>query len=314
MLIKQNIEYYFSGCMAKKYGIRAALIFNRIAWSINFHEQNRERYANEYFVDGHWWMTDTAESLARHFDGLISVRSVKEVIRDFEDDGLLIGRKIGKTTWDQTKWYAVNLEKYEKLHREQPEEILADISTADGNPEMHSAISALSRVQELHNEHSAISALSSSLISPTESHPKNQERGTTETVVPVLSASRPPKRPKAPLKFDPPDLEVGTEWLEHALTEMKWDRGSESWTPEKFAAAVAKVRKATGLTHEGTKGVLSFIRGHKFWGDVALTPTGLLRKNEDGIRKIDTILVQMTKHDRKNARHEAMMNSEEDPF
>jgi hypothetical protein len=75
---------------------------------------------------------------------------------------------------------------------------------------------------------------------------------------------------------------------------MPWKCDDKTWTPENFAFAIAKLRRATNLNDDGVVKVLAFIKGDEFWRKNAVSPNGLLRKSDrNGQRKIDNIIVRM---------------------
>ncbi len=102
------------------------------------------------------------------------------------------------------------------------------------------------------------------------------------------------RRPSRAVPATASDLAVGTAWLEHGLSEMPWKLTDVSWTPERFAEAIAEVRAKTGITESGIAEVLDFIKRDDFWRKNACSPKGLLKKSDkNGERKIDNILVRI---------------------
>jgi hypothetical protein len=105
---------------------------------------------------------------------------------------------------------------------------------------------------------------------------------------------------------------IGHEWLEYALSEMPWMAGKPSWTAERFAQDLEKVKRATQLNDDGLRAILAFVRKDDFWRDKACSPTGLLKKNSAGLRKIDNIIPRLrTPEDRKR---EELRESLSQPF
>lgn len=135
----------------------------------------------------------------------------------------------------------------------------------------------------------------------------HNETGRNETEQGTLSPVKTPNAARVPkkgvLQFTEADLAVGREWLEFARTEMPWKAEDPSWTAERFAEAIAKVRLATDLNDLGTKALLEFIKRDDFWAKNAISPAGLLKRGaKNGERKIDNILVRMrTPQDRQYA-------------
>jgi len=294
------VDYSFNKTVAQKYGVNGAMILNRIVWSLNTHVEKDDRF----FIDGTWWMYDTYDSIAAHFDGFISKSSVKEKIRKFEADGLLISKRMNSQEWKQTKWYSLCEEKWLELnspkrHINKPELIntsnsidrnltpaLDNRCPIDGVPPCpidgtsHTPIEGTSNVPSLLNNHSI----------------NHTQYSTKESVItPSASATgaRVKKVQVIKSKYEPEDLKLAASWLEYALETMVWKKASASWTPEKWAADLAKVRRITDLNHCGLEDLFKFVKNDDFWHDKALSPAALLKKGSNDNRKIDNVLLQM---------------------
>lgn len=113
------------------------------------------------------------------------------------------------------------------------------------------------------------------------------ERNDTVSYTPRTVRTR-TKAPKAVASEG--DLSLGEEWFKYAHEVMEWQT---AFSPDKFAGDIAKVKKATNLNDDGIRAVLSFVAKDDFWRNKAVSPIGLLKKNQGGVRKIDTILSQM---------------------
>ena len=88
-----------------------------------------------------------------------------------------------------------------------------------------------------------------------------------------------------------PTQALAQDWLTYASQEMPWL--AKKWTVEAFGAAILKVQRTTDLNDEGVARVLAFVRTDDFWRDKACSPSGLLSKGRNGLRKIDNILAGM---------------------
>lgn len=106
------------------------------------------------------------------------------------------------------------------------------------------------------------------------------------------TASVKPRRMRAPqIVASEGDLSLALEWLNYAREVMPWQK---SFTQEKFAADLAKVKNRTDLNDDGIRAVLKFVStDYDFWRNNAVSPIGLLKVGKNGLRKIDTILSQM---------------------
>lgn len=116
MHISLHNDYFFSGEVMMKYGIYHALVINRIIWSIKHYSENAKQFKKEFFIDDKWWVRDTYESLEEHFRGKIKARTIRKIVSDFERDGLLFSKKMNNKIGDQTKWYALNIAKWNEIH------------------------------------------------------------------------------------------------------------------------------------------------------------------------------------------------------
>lgn len=94
-------------------------------------------------------------------------------------------------------------------------------------------------------------------------------------------------------KNTPPPSEheqrLADAWLAHALSKAPHLKPD----PAKYAQAIAKAKKATGLTDQQIEETLTWIKASPFWAANALSPAGLLTVGKNGLRKIDTIRAQM---------------------
>lgn len=103
-------------------------------------------------------------------------------------------------------------------------------------------------------------------------------------------------------KLNPTDacLGIAKEWLEYAVSELPWLAKNPKWTIECFAEDLERVKRATDLNDEGLQKILSYVRKDQFWRDKACSPSGLLTKNKNGLRKVDNIIPRLrTKFDRE---------------
>ncbi len=151
---------------------------------------------------------------------------------------------------------------------------------------------ALSKHLEVSGSKHPNPSISTSIsVSTSSSVPASEEAG-INTLSTVSTTRKPRKVPT--LTFSEPDLAVGRAWLAYALSEMPWKEDDPKWTPEHFADAIAKVRRATDLNETGMAELLRFVAKDEFWRKNACSPSGLLkRSSRNGERKIDNILVRL---------------------
>lgn len=278
MLIRNPTDYGFSQNIAKKCGISAALVLQRIIWSINIHHQKQAKYASTYLIDGQWWMDDTFAALAIHFEGILSLRTIKRAINDLEEIGILIGKKMQAGKWDHTKWYSIDIAAYENM-----DSAKMAPSTAD------SAKMAPSRSCQNDPIDSDIVAPSSSSISHTIPLAISPPPPSAELLVGISPIARKVKESK----YSPEDLDLGAKWLDFAIKEKGGEKYA-NWTIENFAKEFAKIRRIAGYSSFGLEEIFNFVlKDVKFWRSRAISPFGLLEFRPNGCRKIDNILTSL---------------------
>lgn len=274
-MLTNSIDYGFNQKIAQKYDIKTALVLNRLVWSINIHEQQNQK---DFFIDGKWWCYDSAKSIANHFPGILCERSVKSVIAKLKEDRLLFTSKMKQNKWDQTNWYAINEEKYQRLigldNKHQKDNLL-ESEIGQELPFQSGEVYTLDRGND---------ALSSTLLNS----PSNS-----------LSKDINPPSAKAPavpdkLKYSDEDLSLAHEWLNYSK-EFTPGEPNKAWTPERFATEIAKTKRVSGITHEDMIKALEFVRSdEEFWQTKALSPASLYGfSKSNGLRKIQNILTSM---------------------
>ena len=85
------------------------------------------------------------------------------------------------------------------------------------------------------------------------------------------------------------DTELGKKWAD-------WTAGEYSHLkpkPEVYAEAIAKVRKSVGLNDAQLNYLFDFVKADPFWSQNCQSPAGLLKKSQNGMRKIDNILAKI---------------------
>ena len=120
------------------------------------------------------------------------------------------------------------------------------------------------------------------------------ERGRlTKILNPAAAKKRSKKITLIP--YSQQELELGASWFAYATQEMDWAKPPSSWSPEKFASELGKVRRIKEYSIEQMWEILRFVRKHDFWKTRALSPASLLNKskNNGDMRKIDFIVLDM---------------------
>lgn len=89
---------------AVKYGLDKAILLQHIRFWIN---QNKNKDSHKH--DGKVWMYQSAADMVRHYP-YWSRQKISRLLRDMEDEGLIISGNYNKIGYDQTKWYTLNLQ------------------------------------------------------------------------------------------------------------------------------------------------------------------------------------------------------------
>lgn len=104
----------------------------------------------------------------------------------------------------------------------------------------------------------------------------------------------PAKKPRVKkLSYTPEDLKLAESWLESSLLQMKWSNPPKNWTAPDFAHEINKVKRIVDLNDEGMKALYEFVQNDDFWRDKVLSPSSLLKKSKNDVRKVDNILLRM---------------------
>ncbi len=324
----------YSRAVALKYGIKAALILNRIDVSIKSHERSAEKWRDKYFRGGYWWTKDPVVKFVDYFEGLISEKTVRRTIKVFEEEGVLVSHKMDLAKLSHTKWYRINPEAIMAIFQGQSlnrskcpnhdsvtmttsrtgHQFRADSVTMTTSPYTINQTSNLTI-----NPDTALSALPppSALgdIDILDSTSSNQtfanSQNTPEKQSPPHKTSiSTPKKAKASRKadFGADDLALAKDWLDFAVRSMPHMERTASWTIEGFAQEIYRARCAVEVgedcvDHVGMRKIFDFIKSDVgFWRKNAVSPCGLLkRKSGSDFRKIDHIINSMkSKSDMKN--------------
>lgn len=70
---------------------------------------------NEHFIDGHWWIYNTYEEWQNQFC-IGSERTVRRVLKELENEGLILVANHHKDKHNRTNWYAINHKKLDELY------------------------------------------------------------------------------------------------------------------------------------------------------------------------------------------------------
>jgi len=86
------------------------------------------------------------------------------------------------------------------------------------------------------------------------------------------------------------DMDLAKDWVLFAETKTPWRR----YDLVKFATDISTLRKISSMSIEQINDIFTWIKNDEFWSGVAISPGSLSKSSsKTGLRKIDTILLQM---------------------
>lgn len=104
-------DRFFESVIAKEFGVTAALIYNRIKWSVEMHRKNKQI---EYFEHDEWWMYDTLGALAEY--AFCNEKTVRRSLKKLLDSGRIKIKKLKKHTGDLTNFYSIETPSGQNVH------------------------------------------------------------------------------------------------------------------------------------------------------------------------------------------------------
>ena len=101
---------------AVEYGLDKAILLQHIRFWIN---QNEGKDTHEH--DNKVWMFQSASDMAKHYP-YWSRQKISRLLREMEDDELIVSGNFNKVGYDQTKWYTIQCSELNnrKLYNNQP--------------------------------------------------------------------------------------------------------------------------------------------------------------------------------------------------
>lgn len=120
----------FDHGIAIECGINAAIIYNNIIFWLRANKDKPDS-----FKEGKVWMYQTQEKMAEFFQ-FFSIKETKNAIKILLDAGLLVKKNFNKNHFDQTNWYSLSDECYQKVFTKVPKRPIDDTQKgpSDGAP------------------------------------------------------------------------------------------------------------------------------------------------------------------------------------
>jgi len=96
-------------------------------------------------------------------------------------------------------------------------------------------------------------------------------------------------------KYTEADFAFAEDWVAMAKRNSVWSEKTNMsrFNVEKFAEAIAKMRRLYDLNDLGIEALIDFIDNDEFWRTNALSPVNLFKRSNNGLTKIENILTRM---------------------
>ena len=101
---KKTQVHHFDVEDAMKYGVEKAIVLSNIRFWLN-NNKNKDLYTVKH--DGYYWMYNTARDMSNVLP-YFTQSKVQRLLKQLEDDGVLIVGNYNKVKYDRTKWYTLS--------------------------------------------------------------------------------------------------------------------------------------------------------------------------------------------------------------
>ena len=103
------MNHFFNTGIAKKYGIKEAILFENLVHWVKLNKANRRN-----FVNGKYWTYNSVKSFQEAFD-YMSAREISNALNRLEAKGLIESGCFNDNRCDRTKWYTISDFGYEEI-------------------------------------------------------------------------------------------------------------------------------------------------------------------------------------------------------
>lgn len=101
--------------LATEIGLNEAIFIQQVQyWLYNMSKTNDKDIMAKHYHDEKWWIYNTFEQWQEQFP-FWSIRTIKRIVTNLENMGLLISGNYNKKGYDRTKWYTINYDMVESL-------------------------------------------------------------------------------------------------------------------------------------------------------------------------------------------------------
>lgn len=272
--------------MGKLLGVEKAIILRKIYGWLKYNIQKRiDPKKDKNFHSGKYWCFNSLADWENDIQVLDKYR-IRRHLKALEADGWIQTGNFNKRRSDKTIWYTIDWAKFfaafphfGKFEDKTDQIEQSKLDKKPDKPDEH----------PLQNETSccdlqqAVAICNNVTNSITQLTEPNYHKPST------VGLKKPPKV----IDSNDNDLDLAKKWLEMSVENMKWEKPPAKWTIKNFAIDISKLRRSMNFTDEGMTRVFDFINSSKFWSENCLSPSRMLKKNDEGVRKIDTILLRM---------------------
>ena len=115
-MIENEFVFRAGPKMAAVLGVNEALVLGMVDYWINKNKENNINYKN-----GRYWTFNSIKKWRERYFYFWSERTVKRIFESLEDKGILIVGNFNKVSFDRTKWYSIDYDKFNEIVAEKSE-------------------------------------------------------------------------------------------------------------------------------------------------------------------------------------------------
>ena len=120
--------HFFNPNVAVSVGVKAAILFQNIAYWVAKNEANEQNY-----YDGRYWTYSSRTAFKKLFPYL-SEKEIRNALKKLEDAGMIVTGEYNKSAYDRTKWYSITEYGYSVLQNAQVDADQLEDSTLPKGP------------------------------------------------------------------------------------------------------------------------------------------------------------------------------------
>jgi len=98
-------------------GVNEAIFLQQLHYWLRNKSQNADKYIDS-FKNGHWWVYNSLSEWLEQMPYLGSESSIKRIIQNLKENGLIIIERHNKQGFDKTNWYRINYLRLDQVYRQ----------------------------------------------------------------------------------------------------------------------------------------------------------------------------------------------------